>query len=84
MTPANEIINQMPILMIYYPPDPWNGIYLDSSNNNNISGNSVINSWDSAYLQNSNGDILSGNTIYSGWSGIYLASSNNKILTGTM
>lgn|GEM_PF-6534911 len=60
------------------------GIYLTSSNNNMLSGNTISSSYyDGIFLSSSNNNILSGNIARSNYyEGIYLSDSSNNTVSG--
>ena len=60
-----------------------NGIYLSSSSNNTITGNTCNNNNSGIHLYSSSNNTITGNTCNNnGNSGIYLSSSSNNTITG--
>jgi len=57
------------------------GIYLNGSNNCNISDNNVTNNYYGIYLESSSNNTLTDNTASDNVFGIYLGSSSNNTLT---
>ena len=61
-----------------------NGIYLNNSNNNTVTGNTCNNNRNGIYLTNSDNNTITGNTCNNNTydSGIYLTNSDNNTITG--
>ena len=57
------------------------GIYLNSSNNNTITGNTYNNNHDGIGLESSNNNTVTSNTCNNNYDGIYLESSSNNTVT---
>ncbi len=58
------------------------GIYLDSSSNNTVTGNTCNNNNYGIYLYLSSNNTVTGNTCNNNYYGIYLYSSSNNTVTG--
>ena len=79
LTDGNNVtVRDMTILYFY------NGIYLDSSSNNILSGNNVTaHNWYGIWLKSSSSNTLSDNNVIANhWYGIYLVASSNNALFG--
>lgn len=57
-----------------------NGICLENSGNNKLTGNNVSNSWEGVYLKNSSGNELNKNRISANYFSISIENSNNNKL----
>ncbi|MDY6959745.1 MAG: NosD domain-containing protein, partial [Halobacteriota archaeon] len=62
--------------------DNYYGIYLESSNNNTLTGNTVRDNGDGIILGHSSYNTLTGNNVSNNNNGIWLTSSNYNTLTG--
>jgi parallel beta-helix repeat protein len=61
----------------------YNGIRLDSSSSNTISGNNITaNSWSGIYLGSSSSNTISGNNITNNENGVLLGSSSGNSISG--
>ena len=66
-----------------YSSSPNHGIYLSSSSNNTITGNTCNNNSGGIYLSSSSSNnTITGNTCNNNSGGIYLSSSSNNTITG--
>jgi len=78
----NIISNNIILNNSGWPHIKSDGIILEGSSYNNISGNTIFHNWDGIWLYYSNHNIVTGNIIFNNIHGIELSNSYYNIISG--